>query len=106
VNAGLNRVTNAEFFEGEVEEALKNSPDLRPDLIVLNPPRTGAGREGARLAAGLGAERLVYVSCNPSTFAREAPIIVGNGYVMESLTLVDQFPDTFHIESVAMFRKS
>ncbi|HET9218325.1 MAG TPA: class I SAM-dependent RNA methyltransferase [Terriglobia bacterium] len=106
VNAGLNRVTNAEFFEGDVEDALKNSPDLRPDLVVLNPPRTGAGRDGARLAAGLGAEQLVYVSCNPSTFAREVPVIIGSGYALESLTLVDQFPDTFHIEFVAMFRKS
>ena len=104
-NATLNQKANTRFFEGSVEEALKSSPDLRPDLIVMNPPRTGAGREVAGLAAGLGAERLVYVSCNPSTFAREAPAIIARGYALESLTLVDQFPNTYHIEMVAVFRK-
>jgi len=103
LNATLNRVTNVEFFEGGVEEALKNSPDLRPDLVVMNPPRTGAGREVAGLAAGLKAKRLVYVSCNPSTFAREAPLVTERGYKLESLTMVDQFPNTYHIEMVAVF---
>ena len=103
LNATLNGVTNAEFFEGAVEETLKNSPDLRPDLVVMNPPRTGAGREVAGVAAGLGATRLVYVSCNPSTFAREVPVIVERGYKLDSITLVDQFPNTYHIEMVAVF---
>jgi 23S rRNA (uracil1939-C5)-methyltransferase len=103
VNAGLNSAANAEFFEGVVEETLKNSPELRPDLLVMNPPRTGAGRDVAALAGGLGAQRLLYVSCNPSTFAREAPVIVSKGYELESITLVDQFPNTYHIEMVAVF---
>jgi 23S rRNA (uracil1939-C5)-methyltransferase len=106
LNAGLNKVVNATFFEGAVEETLKNSPELKPDFIVMNPPRTGAGREAAGMAAGLGAARLVYVSCNPSTFAREAPIILAKGYTLESITLVDQFPNTYHIEMVAVFRRS
>src|SRR5688572_628996 len=106
LNARLNDVTGTEFFEGSVEESLKSSPDLRPDAVVMNPPRTGAGRDAAGLVAGLGAERLVYVSCNPSTFAREAPVILARGYALDSITLVDQFPNTFHIEMVAAFRKS
>jgi 23S rRNA (uracil1939-C5)-methyltransferase len=106
LNAELNRVVNASFFEGAVEETLKNSPELRPDFIVMNPPRTGAGRGVAELAAGLGADRLVYVSCNPSTFAREAPIILARGYALEGITMVDQFPNTYHIEMVAVFRKN
>jgi 23S rRNA (uracil1939-C5)-methyltransferase len=105
VNAGLNQVTKAEFFEGVVEETLKNSPELRPDLVLMNPPRTGAGRDVAALAGGLGAQRLIYVSCNPSTFAREAPVIVSKGYTLESITLVDQFPNTYHIEMVAVFAR-
>jgi len=105
LNAGLNKAGNASFFEGTVEETLKNSPDLRPDFIVMNPPRTGAGRDAAGLVAGLGAEQLIYVSCNPSTFAREVPVILARGYTLASMTLVDQFPNTYHIEMVAAFRK-
>ena len=105
LNAGLNKVGNASFFEGTVEETLKSSPDLKPDFIVMNPPRTGAGRDAAGLVAGLGAEQLIYVSCNPSTFAREVPVILAKGYTLASITLVDQFPNTYHIEMVAAFRK-
>jgi 23S rRNA (uracil1939-C5)-methyltransferase len=105
LNARLNGVTNAEFFEGPVEDALRGSPDLRPDLLVMNPPRAGVGQEVARLAAGLGAERLLYVSCNPSTFAREVPVILAGGYSLEGLTLIDQFPNTYHIELVAVFSR-
>lgn len=106
LNARLNGVANAEFFEGEVDDALRHSPDIRPDLIVMNPPRVGAGREVAGLAAGLGASRVLYVSCNPSTFARETPVILAGGYTLESITLIDQFPNTYHIELAALFRKS
>jgi len=105
LNAELNRVHTARFFEGTAEETLKNSPELRPDFIVMNPPRTGASREVAGLVAGLEADRVVYVSCNPSTFAREAPVILARGYALDRITLVDQFPNTYHIEMVAVFRR-
>ena len=105
VNARLNRITNAEFFEGPVMDALRRSPDLSPDLVVLNPPRTGAGRDVSNLVAGLGAERILYVSCNPSTFARETPTIVARGYTLQSITMIDQFPNTYHIELAATFTR-
>lgn len=105
-NARLNSVHNATFIEGSVEDALRNSPDLHPDLVVMNPPRAGAGREVAALAAGLGSSRIVYVSCNPSTFAREIPILIASGYSLKEITLIDQFPNTFHIELAAMFEKN
>jgi 23S rRNA (uracil1939-C5)-methyltransferase len=103
LNAKLNNVGNAEFFEGSVEETLRRSADVRPDVVVLNPPREGAGREVAGLVAGLQARKIVYVSCNPSTFAREAAVLVARGYKLESVTLVDQFPNTYHIELVGVF---
>jgi len=105
LNAQLNKVGNTSFFEGAAEVTLKSSPELRPDFIVMNPPRTGAGRELAGMVAGLEAERLVYVSCNPSTFAREASVILARGYALDAITLVDQFPNTYHIEMVAVFKK-
>ena len=104
LNAKLNNVDNAEFFEGSVEETLRKSPDVRPDVVVLNPPREGAGRDVAGLVAGLKARKIVYVSCNPSTFAREAAVMVGKGYGLESVTMVDQFPNTYHIEMVGGFQ--
>ena len=105
LNSKLNSTANIEIFEGPVEELLRASPDVRPDLIVMNPPRAGAGREVAGLVAGLGAERVIYVSCNPSTFAREVPVLTAKGYTLREITLVDQFPNTYHIELVAVFRK-
>ena len=73
LNARLNDAINVEFFEGPVDDALRHSPDLRPDVIVINPPRAGAGREVTALAAGLGAEHILYVSCNPSIARRCQP---------------------------------
>lgn len=104
-NAELNNVTNVEFFEGGVEETLRRSANVRPNVVVLNPPREGASRAVAGLVAGLGAGKIVYVSCNPSTFAREAAVMMARGYELESVTMVDQFPNTYHIELVGVLRK-
>jgi len=106
INTKLNGATNIEFFADAVEETLKASPDVTPDLVVMNPPRAGAGRETARRIAALNAERIVYVSCNPSTFGREAAVFCSQGYKLQSLTLVDQFPNTYHIESVGVFERT
>jgi 23S rRNA (uracil1939-C5)-methyltransferase len=102
-NARLNSVSNVRYFKGNVENTLQGA-DLRPDLVLLNPPRVGCGRKAARQIATLKAKRVVYVSCNPSTFAREAPAFIGEGYEMERLTLLDQFPNTYHIELIAAFK--
>jgi 23S rRNA (uracil1939-C5)-methyltransferase len=105
-NAALNDVRNVEIVEGDVGQLLKQSKDVKPDVVVLNPPRAGAGREVAGMVAGLGARKIVYVSCNPSTFAREAAVMVGKGYALESVTMVDQFPNTYHIEMVAVLGRA
>src|SRR6185436_12933218 len=105
LNAKLNNVANAvEFYEGSVEETLRRSASVRPDVVVMNPPREGAGRDVAGLVAGLGAGKIVYASCNPSTFAREAAVMMSRGYELESVTMIDQFPNTYHIELVGVLR--
>jgi 23S rRNA (uracil1939-C5)-methyltransferase len=106
LNAKLNNVTNAEFYEGSVEEILRKSPDIWPNVVVLNPPREGAGKETAGLVAGLRPEKIVYASCNPSTFAREAAVLLARGYELRGVTLVDQFPHTYHIEMVGVFERT
>lgn len=103
-NADLNGVKNMEFVERDVDGALKDAR-LKPDVVLLNPPRIGAGKQTATRVTALGAMRIVYVSCNPSTFAREAAVFLKEGYKLERITMVDQFPNTYHIETVATFSR-
>lgn len=75
-----------------------------PDLIVLDPPRAGLGAETAKLLAAQGAREIVYVSCDAETFALDARTLVHCGYTLAALHLLDLFPQTFHTETVAVFR--
>ncbi|HEX4031402.1 MAG TPA: 23S rRNA (uracil(1939)-C(5))-methyltransferase RlmD [Terracidiphilus sp.] len=79
-------------------------PDL-PDLIVVDPPRSGLGEETAALLAGVGAPALVYVSCDPATLTRDLRALVAAGYGIEKMTLADLFPQTFHLETVVHLRR-
>lgn len=104
-NVTANQAGEVRFLQGPVESMLHRASRLRPDLVVINPPRTGCGRRLALQVSGLGAQRVVYVSCNPSTFAREAIVLMNNGYTLTGITMVDQFPNTYHIELVAVLEK-
>ncbi len=77
----------------------------RPDLIVLDPPRTGLDPESAKLMAKIGAPAVVYVSCDPATLARDLRVLIASGYSIETITLADLFPQTFHIESIVRLRR-
>jgi len=105
-NARMNETPNQTWqlsaVEGHVDATLR-AADLHPNVVVLDPPRTGCGIRTAELIAGLRPTRIVYVSCNPATFSREASTFVAKGYELRQMTLVDQFPNTFHIELVASF---
>ncbi|MHC4452951.1 MAG: 23S rRNA (uracil(1939)-C(5))-methyltransferase RlmD [Planctomycetota bacterium] len=100
-------ITNAVFFESRVESFLaaeaggRTARALRrsPDIIVANPPRNGLGEAAASIAR-LRAPRFVYVSCNPTTLARDLRIFVDAGYRLSSVAPVDLFPHTFHVETV------
>jgi 23S rRNA (uracil1939-C5)-methyltransferase len=72
----------------------------KPDLAVVDPPRSGLGERVARMLAALGAPRVIYVSCDPVTLARDLVMLLGAGYRIDQLHLVDLFPQTFHLESV------
>ncbi len=74
----------------------------RPELVVLDPPRTGAGKAVTRSLIELGAQRIRYVSCDPATLARDLAPLVAGGYRIEEAHLFDLFPHTFHIESVIL----
>lgn len=77
----------------------------RYDRLLIDPPRSGA-EALCRVASRFGAVRIVYVSCNPATFARDAGLLAAQGYVLEKVGVMDMFPHTAHVESIALFGKS
>jgi len=72
----------------------------------VDPPRTGLGPEISALLAEVGAAALVYVSCDPATLARDLRGLIGSGYAIQSITLADLFPQTFHLETVVQLRRA
>jgi 23S rRNA (uracil1939-C5)-methyltransferase len=95
-------LAHVELLEGKAETALARI-EGRVDLLVLDPPRSGAGRQVVGGIARLSPRRIAYVSCDPATLARDARYLVDSGYRLHQVQAVDLFPQTYHIESVALF---
>ena len=106
-NARLNGVDNAQFFAGDVRTAMRPLLERsgQPDVVVVDPPRAGLSQKIVRRVLEAEAERVVYVSCNPTTLAPNARQMVDAGYVLETVRPVDMFPQTPHIECVALLRR-
>jgi 23S rRNA (uracil1939-C5)-methyltransferase len=103
-NARLNEITNARFFAGDVRLAMRELVEKagRPDVLVVDPPRAGLSPKVVRRIIEAGPRRLVYVSCNPTTLAPNAAQLVEAGYQLRRVRPVDMFPQTPHIECVAV----
>lgn len=105
--AAENRITNVEFICGDVNEKLKELVDREKiDSIIFDPPRKGIDEESLLKISNVDIEEIVYISCNPSTFARDTEILEKNGYKLKKVVPVDMFPQTSHIEVVGKFEKS
>ncbi len=106
-NLRSNGCTGARIVQAQAEQALPGLAQEGPwDLVVVDPPRQGVSRRVLDVLARMAVPRLVYVSCDPSTLARDLGILVPAGYRCIRLTPVDLFPQTFHLESVAILERS
>jgi 23S rRNA (uracil1939-C5)-methyltransferase len=105
-NAVSNGIVNCFFYRSNLDTFFKHSKlrqELKdPDVIIIDPPRNGMHRNTAQLVPKWLAKRIVYVSCNPPTQARDIGILVRSGYSLRDVTMVDMFPHTPHIETVAV----
>jgi len=98
VNAGLNHLDNCEFIAGDVRKAIDLVND-KPDLIVLDPPRDGIHPKALQKIIGFGVEKMVYISCKPTSLARDLVVLQEEGYAVERAVAVDLFPGTYHVET-------
>lgn len=108
-NARQNHITNAEFFVGKAEEVLPEkyaSEGIYADVIVVDPPRKGCDERCLDTMLQMQPERIVYVSCDSATLARDLKILCAGGYELKRVRAVDQFPMTGHVETVCLLAKS
>ncbi len=106
-NARANRCRNCRIFHRDLDTFLRDRRrDLEElDLVLLDPPRSGIPKTTVGRVADLKAPRVVYVSCDPSTLARDLAIFLGRGYAVESLEIVDLFPQSHHLETIARLKR-
>ena len=97
-NAKLNDITNTEFYLGDVSKVIKRL-DYTPDTIILDPPRSGLSKDLIEFLLSLKVKNIIYVSCNPLTLARDINLL-DSKYELKSIKLVDEFPNTYHLESI------
>ena len=112
-NAKQNGIENASFYTGDATDTRrllaraeeKRGEPIYPDVVILDPPRKGCTEELLDYIAELAPARIVYISCNPDTLARDAAILIQNGYEMGEVTPADLFPCTGHVESVVCLKR-
>lgn len=100
-NLENNGIKNCSLIHGKVEDVLENWKWENPDLLVLDPPRTG-GKKALEQAVKLKPEKIIYVSCEPTTLARDIRLLSNRGYALRALALVDMFPQSFHMEVIGL----
>ncbi len=109
INKKLNNVENVEFFTADLYKSFlpiveeNNIP--KPDVVILDPPRSGMHKNTVEDVIKLNPEKIVYVSCNPTTQARDIKLFKETGYNLIKVRPVDMFPHTYHIENVALLEK-
>ncbi len=104
VNSQINSITNTRFYAGDMKNILNEefiSSHAAPEVIITDPPRAGMDEKVVQMLLGLEAPKIVYVSCNPATQARDLALL-GEKYQVEKVQPVDMFPQTYHVENVVL----
>ena len=99
---------NAEFFCMDAGQAAKMLADrrIRPDVIVVDPPRKGVSADVIEAISAMAPQRVVYVSCDPATLGRDVKRFAGRGYTLKKAVAVDMFPRTAHVETVCLLSRA
>lgn len=103
-NAALNHLTNCEFLAGDVLKVLDTVSE-KPDYIVLDPPRDGIHPKALEKIIRYGVDRMIYISCKPTSLARDLEVFLARGYRVEKICCVDMFPGTYHVETVVLMSR-
>jgi 23S rRNA (uracil1939-C5)-methyltransferase len=109
INAGLNGINNVKFHQADLYKSFlpvieeKNIPI--PDVVILDPPRSGLHKNTIEDVIKINPEKIIYVSCNPATQARDIKLFSEAGYKLIKMRPVDMFPQTYHIENVVLLKK-
>ena len=104
VNAQLNGLSNCSFIAGDVLKVVDELQE-KPDLIVLDPPRDGIHPKALQKIIDFGVERIVYISCKPTSLARDLELLQGRGYRVEKAVGVDMFPWTGNVETIVLLQR-
>ena len=105
-NAGLNGIENTSFYSGDVKDILNEeflNYNGKPDVLITDPPRAGMHKKVTETILHIAPKRIVYVSCNPDTQARDIQLL-NQHYSIEKMQPVDMFPHTYHIENVTLLK--
>ncbi|ADL50175.1 RNA methyltransferase, TrmA family [Clostridium cellulovorans 743B] len=107
INAKENKIDNAEFFVGKCEDVIPKliADGVKADVVVVDPPRKGCEKSLLDALVSMSPERIVYVSCDPGTLARDLRILCDMGYDLKEVQPVDMFPETGHVESVVLITR-
>ncbi len=110
-NAKLNKIDNCEFLEGDIKDVLpqlkkelKKGLEQNIDVMIIDPPRTGMHKDVVKQVLAIAPEKVVYVSCNPATLARDLEMLALE-YEIKQIQPIDMFPHTYHIESIALLNR-
>jgi 23S rRNA (uracil-5-)-methyltransferase RumA len=103
-NAALNGLTNCEFIAGDVLKVI-DSLEGKPDIIVLDPPRDGIHPKALDKIINFGVDRIVYISCKPTSLTRDLIVLQEKGYRVEKVCAVDMFPETVHVETIVKLER-
>ena len=107
-NAAMNGIQNAEFYCTTSEQGITEvlGKGTRPNVIITDPPRSGCEKKTIETILEMAPEKIIMVSCNPSTLARDLKLLCNGGYTIHRVVPLDMFPRTFHVETVVLLTRN